>query len=348
MYRIFSFFYSFCSYYLNLELDNFLRNVYSYLLNFIGFLNLNTFVFSCSNLRLLTSLVSFLYRFFESRKIFFFISHFNVISFYEGFNLFGWKFFLLKSDFFSLQLSRDTIFSHQLTLKNLVKFGSNLFILVEQLNLKIFSWVLNYFFSDFVVNVFLSLDIFLYKLLWNFLKRRHPRRPRTWIYNKYWKFYNRFWCFFVYDFYRGKMLFLSLHSFFSIPVFRNHFFFNTFEYFNRNKLYSIYSKRSLCFVNKFLFYLWKKQSGLCLVCYQLFDFSKQFIFKVVPWNSFMSYYSRSKFYKSHFLFAKFVLVVCRSFRARASGETSICSFRRLRRHRSHRAHACAGQANPLW
>lgn len=278
------------------------------MLNFIGFLNLNTFVFSCSNLRLLTSLVSFLYRFFESRKIFFFISHFNVISFYEGFNLFGWKFFLLKSDFFSLQLSRDTIFSHQLTLKNLVKFGSNLFILVEQLNLKIFSWVLNYFFSDFVVNVFLSLDIFLYKLLWNFLKRRHPRRPRTWIYNKYWRFYNGFWSFSVYDSNLGKFLLLRLHSFFSAPHFRSRFFFNIFDYFNRIKFYSIYSKMSFRFFDKFFFYLWNKQLGLCLVCHQLFDFSKQFVLKVVPLSRFTSYYLRLKFYKSHFFLVKFVLV----------------------------------------
>lgn len=308
MFRIFSSSDSLYSDCLNLELDNYLKNSYSYLVNFIGFLDLNTLVFSSSTICLLSSLVSSLYQFFDSRKIFCLISHFNVLSFYAGFNLFLWKFFLLKSDFFNLELSTDNIRRHRLILKNFVKFSSDIFCLVEHLNLEIFSWLLNSFFSDSALNVFLSLDIFLYQLLWNFLKRRHPRRPRTWIYNKYWKFYNGFWRFFVYNPYRSKVIFLTLHSFFPISFFRNRFFFNIFEYYNRIKFYSIYSKMSLSFVDKFFFYLWKKQSGLCLVCHQLFDFSKQFICRIVPVNGFISYFFRVNFYKSNFLFTRFILV----------------------------------------
>lgn len=253
----------------------------------VGFSSFNTIVFFSSNSILLRNLFNSLKRFFQIRNIFCFFSHLNVFSLYEGFYLFGWKFFLLKSDFFNLELSCNVINNHILSLKNLVnyKISSSIFSLVEILNTEIFLWVLNFFFSDSVLRIFARLDVFLYRLLWNSLKRIHPRRPKTWIYNKYWKFYKGYWRFYVYDPLLGKFSFLSLHSFFSVPFFGFSRYFNVFESLNRVKLYSVYSVRSQYFLDKLFFYLWKKQFGLCFVCYQMFDFSKQVSFKVFPLNS---------------------------------------------------------------
>ena len=78
-----------------------------------------------------------------------------------------------------------------------------------------------------------NLDIFLYKLLWNSLRRIHPRRPKTWIYNKYWIFKEGFSHFFIYDVVRFKLVFLNLHSLFDISFYNLGAYFNTLDYYNK-------------------------------------------------------------------------------------------------------------------
>jgi len=249
------------------------------------------------NVQLLINGIS---NFFLNKKFYFLISKINISSFYQGFFLFGWQVLCLKSDFLNVSLSLQSVQKHKSNLKNIFKlnFGSDIFSLIKKLNQIIYFWLMNFFYSDSDLMFFYHLDVFLYRLLWNFMRRIHPRRPQTWIFNKYWIYFDSFWHFRVYDPQLSKFLILSLHSSrpFSIIYSSLGFYFNSFEYLNRIKFYSIYLKSFLFFFNKLFVFLWKRQFGVCFICHQLFDFSKEVRFRLLSFSY------------SSFLFPKFVLV----------------------------------------
>ena len=56
-----------------------------------------------------------------------------------------------------------------------------------------------------------ELDVYLYRLLWKWAKRRHPRRNNTWIYSKYWKVFGGIWSFYVVNNLNGELTFLNSH-----------------------------------------------------------------------------------------------------------------------------------------
>lgn len=85
------------------------------------------------------------------------------------------------------------LFNYKRRLKSLVKrsFNLSVSILIKKLNYQIKNFKSVYaFFSTY--NVFSrELDYYLYRLLWRFIKRCHPRRSNTWLYGKFWKSFSR-------------------------------------------------------------------------------------------------------------------------------------------------------------
>ena len=100
-------------------------------------------------------------------------------------------------------------------LKLLVKISHNssIFSLINVLNKEVDSFVNSFSFLPNYGFLSKELDYYLYKLLWGLMKRRHPRRSRTWVFNKFWKFFSRrleillFWHFWI------KINFLKLSFF---------------------------------------------------------------------------------------------------------------------------------------
>lgn len=204
-----------------------------------------------------------------SCKFSFFTLYFN------SFDLLGWNFSIYGSNQFLGQVSSDNIRNHKRKLKTLIKnsLGSNFFVILSLINNLVSEWVNVYGCSDFFFDVEGNLDVYLFKLLWNWAKRRHPRRPNTWIYLKYWKYFDveRRWNFFFIDFTIGRCLFLFLHtSYFNKNVYRIPSSMNVFDITFFSKLGLVWMKKLSTFLSGFYLILWKKQSGRCFICNKLF------------------------------------------------------------------------------
>ena len=59
-------------------------------------------------------------------------------------------------------------------------------VLISKLNPIIRGWA-NYHNSVVSSDTFRTLDHKIWELLWKWTKRRHPKKPKDWIVNKYWK-----------------------------------------------------------------------------------------------------------------------------------------------------------------
>ena len=161
---------------------------------------------------------------------------------------------------------------HKRCIKLVIKhFSKNIFFSLKRLNLLILNWVNFWSFSDFISDIFSELDLYLYKLLWKWVKRRHPRRPKTWIYSKYWKYYMGSWKFFVFDSFLGKFSFLISHSFKKFKFYRLPSSFNPFDKRNSSKLDSLWFKKYIFSMRGLFRFLWKRQFGRCFFCYKLFS-----------------------------------------------------------------------------
>lgn len=155
-------------------------------------------------------------------------------------------------------------------LKQIIKssFNLSIFSLISLLNREIVSWVsyYSYFFNSIALNK--SLDLYLYKLLWQFVKRCHPRRSNTWIYNKYWKRFSSVWRFSVLDTVLGRFYCLKLHTsnFLYYPCLPLSL--EIFNVMNFKKFFSLLFKRSYNSFNGIHRLAFIKQKGLCFCCFK--------------------------------------------------------------------------------
>ena len=224
-------------------------------------------------------------------------SEFSFFTIYfNSFDLLGWNFSLYNSHKILGQVSIDNIRKHKRKLKTLIKnsLESNFFVVLSSINNLVSDWVNIYGCADFFFDVESNLDIYLFKLLWNWAKRRHPRRPNTWIYLKYWRYFDveKRWNFFFIDFTVGRCLFLSLHTNSSTRnIYRIPSSMNVFDITFFSKLGLAWMKKLSTFLSGFYLILWKKQSGKCFICNKLFlrvGFNEVKIFSLKKNQSFVS------------------------------------------------------------
>lgn len=188
---------------------------------------------------------------------------------FTGFDILGWKFTFSRTGKFLALLSSDNVRAHKLKMKIIVKRSH---LNLNKLNALIYDWSNLYGSADFNRDLFGSLDVYLYKLLWNWAKRRHPRRPHTWIYTRYWKFVSflNCWSFYLFDYSLGRCLFLNMHSiikskFFCVPA-----SLNTFDFRNYNKLGLNWIKKCCKILCGLTLCLYKSQYGRCFCCGKFF------------------------------------------------------------------------------
>nr|YP_009540948.1 RoaA [Lepocinclis tripteris]AYQ93356.1 RoaA [Lepocinclis tripteris] len=202
-------------------------------------------------------------------------NNFSIASFYDGFNFASWKFLFTRNNVFKGVLSLDNLKSYKIKLKNVLKISLRLgpLSMIKLLNYNITNWKNSFSSSDDSFSIIRVLDIFLYKLLWKWAKRRHPRRSSTWVFSKYWKkddslIYSQF---FLVDYTAGKFLFLLTHSdskkkTFSLPSMINVHLFQ-----NYNKFGLTWFRKNFASLQNLYKVLWKKQSGLCFCCKSFFS-----------------------------------------------------------------------------
>jgi RNA-directed DNA polymerase len=205
----------------------------------------------------------------------------------KGVEFLGWHFSQGLSSFPFSHVSRNTLRLYKRCLKRIIKngIGKDLLLTINLLNNEIFKWLNIYFLSDHWSVTCLELDFFSYKLLWRFVKRLHPRRPNTWIYNKYWKRFSSSWRFVVFDSLKKKNIFLKSHKNFQTRFYRVPSSLNVFCLYNQRILLSfLFKKTKRYFLGTFRF-LYCKQQGLCFICNKPFFFHN---FKIVSSSFFSS------------------------------------------------------------
>lgn len=151
-------------------------------------------------------------------------------------------------------------------LKNIIKNSFNLpvYKLILILNREILLWNRRGYFTINLKEVGFEMDLYLYKLLWKFLKRIHPRRSNTWLYTKYWKNFSGIWRFFSFDPKKNIIIYLVNHysevkDLYFLPSLFNFFYlqnikkiatfcFNTYKFYFRGFIYIVFVKqKSLCY-----------------------------------------------------------------------------------------------------
>ena len=192
--------------------------------------------------------------------------------FFNRFSILGWQFLNLEKNFYVGVVSRTNIRDYKIKLKAIIKNYGNCetFVLLELINRVIFEWSCRYNCSDFSWDIWGELDVYLDKLLWKWARRRHPRRPNTWIYLKYWKPFFGSWKFFTIDINTSKLHVLRSHSLINTLVYRLPLSLHVYDLFNVEKINSIFYKKFIYLFQGVFKLLWQKQKGLCFCCRRIF------------------------------------------------------------------------------
>lgn len=200
-------------------------------------------------------------------------SIFNSHFFFDRFTILGWQFLLLEKNFYSGIVSRTNIREHKIRLKLVVKNYGNCdtFTLLSFINRIIFEWSNSYSCSDFCWDVWGELDVYLDKLLWRWARRRHPRRPNTWIYLKYWRPFFGTWKFFSVNPINGAVILLRSHSSADYFIYRLPLSLNIYDLFNKKKIDIFFYKKSFNLFHGVFQLLWVRQKGLCFCCKRVFS-----------------------------------------------------------------------------
>lgn len=195
-------------------------------------------------------------------------------SLVKGFNFLGWKSLKFSPSLYMGIISIDNLSSYKFKLKFIIQTIclKNLFSGLDLLNKEIYSWSSFHSFSDNAKNVFKKLDFYVYLLIWRFFKKRHPRRPNTWIYSKYWKNLANVWHFTLYDPIKKKFFVLQRHYCTSYKLYKLPYSYNYFEYLDYKRINYLWFNKFRFFNDDIYSLLWQKQFGLCFRCLNLFEF----------------------------------------------------------------------------
>nr|YP_009512103.1 RoaA [Euglena hiemalis]AXI98010.1 RoaA [Euglena hiemalis] len=211
--------------------------------------------------------------FFKNRGIMYNNINISLYNFaFNGFKIFFID-FLKFGSFLLLNITKKSINIYKLKLKLFIKcfFKKNIFLILNLINKKIRNWSKQVIFCFNKKYLCLELDIFLNKLLWQYVKKLHSKKNNTWIYSKYWRCFSGVWKFFILDLSCGNFLFLKSHLYlkdFSGYNYNFRFskFSNLFNLYNKEQLKGImFEKIKYTFLSSFS-YLYNNQKGLCFIC----------------------------------------------------------------------------------
>lgn len=206
-------------------------------------------------------------------------------SIFDPFYFLYWKFEKLDDRKFISQTSNIITRHYKCKLKVFIKNSQNISVLqfLKQINFFIIKWRVENNYCNLFFTSAAELDIYLYRLIWKWAKRRHPRRSNSWIYSKYWKSFGGIWKFFTVDANNGNLVFLKSH--FSLQTKRLYSFprsFKVFDLDNYQKLNFIWFNKLRLNFHTLYRSLWNKQKGVCFHCFKTisyFDFKNVRIFK---------------------------------------------------------------------
>lgn len=117
----------------------------------------------------------------------------KIVHINEGFNFLGWTFVKGQNGYLQRLISKQAQQDHKARLRDLVKNSKNKSpsTLIDDLNPIIRRWCNYHRCCSRIWSVWNNTNQYLYRLLWKWTRKRHTRRPRPWIYDKYWKYVDK-------------------------------------------------------------------------------------------------------------------------------------------------------------
>jgi len=113
----------------------------------------------------------------------------KIVNIHDGFNLLGWSFKKSKNGMLLCNISKQSIKDHNSKLRDIIKNSKNKppSALIAELNPVIRGWCNYHRCATGIWPVWNHLNQYLYRLLWKWARKRHPRQSRLWLYDHYWK-----------------------------------------------------------------------------------------------------------------------------------------------------------------
>lgn len=233
----------------------------------------NKFLFFSTNLKILSVLNVNLFRFTLNRGLVVIPQKIYFDSLYSGFFFDDWYFLRDSASVLFCKPNYLNIKLYKCKLKTVIKKSSQIspYYLIKLLNFQINEWFTEIGFFASSSTLALSLDFYLYKLLWKWSKRLHPRRPNGWIFEKYWKNISGSFKFFSLNPLTGYVYFLASH------LISNKFSkvlpssISMFDFRDRKKLSSDLFKKIRSKLFGVYGVLFDIQRGVCPCCNQFFN-----------------------------------------------------------------------------
>lgn len=255
--------------------------------NIFFFRNSNRILFFSDNIKVL-SVLNFCFKtYILSRNLKISKEQSYIGSIYSGFSFLDWSFYKSLNSNVFFTPSYLSVKKYRCKLKMLVKNFSNVSCLnlVKSLNVEINEWREKFNIASSYCYAANFLDFYVYKLLWKWCKRFHPRRPNFWIFEKYWKNISGKFSFFSIDISTGRFCFLSSHSSFDVYLKTLPASVCIFDFRDRKKIYSDLFKRTRVKFYGVYGVLFDSQKGICPRCNNLlFRYNSQ-SFRIIQLSS---------------------------------------------------------------
>lgn len=179
----------------------------------------------------------------------------------EGFDFLGWTFRKFHNKLI-IRPSKDSIKKFVAEISNIIhKEGSSFTqdLLITHLNQKIRGWV-NYHQTVCSKKVFATVDHQIFEILWHNMKRKHTKKGRKWIKEKYWKTIgNQTW-----RFAGDSQILIQLAQ---TPIIRHpKLKLDKNPYLDREYFIDRQYNLGIKFIRGKYKEVWKRQKGLCYVC----------------------------------------------------------------------------------
>jgi RNA-directed DNA polymerase len=191
----------------------------------------------------------------------------------EGFDFLGFNVRKYSNGKLPIKPSKESLKKFMKKIRGIIDSnkGSKQESLIRLMNPVIVGWV-NYYKYCVASDTFRKADYLIFEKLWQWARRKHPKKGKNWIADKYFtRIKNRNWCF-VANFKKGtkddrivlKWLYdTKITRYVKVKSESNPFDPEWDEYFKKRKEYKILKNLN---DKKTLLYLWKKQKGICPLC----------------------------------------------------------------------------------
>ncbi len=197
----------------------------------------------------------------------------------EGFDFLGYNIRKYDNGKLLIKPSKDGLKKFMKKIRGIIDSnkGSKQESLIRLMNPVITGWV-NYYKNCVASETFRKADYLIYEKLQQWARRRHPKKGRTWVSDRYFtRIKNRNWCFVANFKKKGKDDRIVLKRLYDTKITRYvkvKAESNPFDppewatYFKKRREYKILKNLN---DKKPLLYLWKKQKGICLLCGEPID-----------------------------------------------------------------------------